>query len=73
MYMAKAGVYVGRPPCDNCHAAYRLHRDGTCPEPWRPDTLAEARHSLSRAMQLGDEAAIFVARGEVQRLEGRKP
>lgn len=48
------------------------HPDGRCPEQYRPATLEEAQRTLARAEERGDLAAIFVARGEVQRLSGRK-
>jgi hypothetical protein len=49
------------------------HEYGTmaCPTPYRPDTLEEARRELEAAEASGDPGRIFVARGEVQRLEGR--
>jgi hypothetical protein len=42
-----------------------------CPrrEPERTDNLDEARAALERATAGGDEAAVFVARGNLQRLE----
>lgn len=76
-YQPAAGVYVGRPPCANCGAAYRLHRSsggwpGACPEQYRPDSLRVAQRELAAAEASGDEARVFVARGEVQRLQGRR-
>lgn len=51
-----------------------LHRNGVplmCPEAYRPGSLEEARRGLADAERSGDEARIFVARGELQRLAGR--
>lgn len=42
-----------------------------CPEAYRPDTLEVARRELADAERSGDEARVFVARGNLQRLEGR--
>lgn len=71
-YRPMSGVFVGRPPCDICHAAYRLHEpDGTCLQQYRPDSLEQAETELAEALRSGDPARIFVARGEVQRLKGR--
>lgn len=70
-YAAQLGVFVGRPPCSNCGAAYRLHADQRCPVAYRPSTLEVAQRELSDAEASGDAARIFVARGEVQRLGGR--
>jgi hypothetical protein len=95
-YQPMPGVYPGRPPCANCHAARRLHRDHTapcearaergiggcwcarlgapfCPEAYRPTTVEVARRELEAAEATGDQARIFVARGNLQRLEGRPP
>lgn len=66
----EGGSWVGRPPCASCGAAYRLHRNNRCPQPYRPDTLAVARRELGQALASGDAGRIFVARGEVQRLGG---
>lgn len=73
-------VGAGRPPC-TCGAAWRLHLPTVsatgqwlaCPEPYRPDTLEVARRELAAAEARGDEGGIFVARGNLQRLEGRRP
>lgn len=65
-------VGPGRPPC-TCGAAYRLHLEQRCPEPYRPGTLEAARRELEAAERSGDEARVFVARGNLQRLEGRQP
>ena len=54
--------------CATCGARKALHVAGRCPEAYRPDTLTAALDSLDRAKALGDQAAIFTARGEVQRL-----
>jgi hypothetical protein len=43
-----------------------------CPEPYRPGTLEVARRELAEAEATGDEARIFVARGNLQHLEGRR-
>jgi len=80
-YSPAPGVYAGRPPCAHCGAAYRLHRATLvagvggvlrCPEAYRPATLEVAQRELAEALARGDEAGIFVARGNLQRLEGRK-
>ncbi len=68
MYQPLEGVFVGRPPCSACHAAYRLHTDGRCPEQYRPGTLDEAAQLLADAEHSGDPLRTFVARGDVQRL-----
>lgn len=68
-YRPAEGIYVGRPPCGECGAAARLHgATGACPLAYRPGSLEEARRELERAVEAGDPAAEFVARGEVQRL-----
>ena len=55
-----------------CGIQRRLHHeDGRCPDLYRPPTLESAQRALERAEASGDEARIFVARGEVQRLGGR--
>ncbi len=77
-YVPAEGVLDGsRPHCATCGAAYRLHlQRGTerwCPQAWRPDTLEAAQAALERATAAGDEAAVFVARGNLQRLQGRRP
>ena len=76
IYQPAAGVHVGRAPCANCGAAYRLHRSsgdwpGACPERYRPADLLTAQRELETAIASGDEARVFVARGDVQRLGGR--
>jgi hypothetical protein len=43
-----------------------------CPEAYRPSTLEAARRALADAEAAGDSARIFTARGDLQRLEGRK-
>jgi hypothetical protein len=42
-----------------------------CPQAYRPGTLEEAQRGLEEAERSGDPARVFVARGELQRLEGR--
>lgn len=42
-----------------------------CPEAYRPGTLEEAQRGLAAAEASGDAARIFIARGELQRLQGR--
>lgn len=85
-YLPAPGVYVGRPPCSECGAAYHLHGPAhlsaaqraaasvegrlPCPSSWRPSHLEEALAQLRTA---NDPAAIFTARGEVQRLLGHRP
>lgn len=86
-YLPQTGVFMGRPPCENCGAAFRLHGlSGTtgvelaasansgdrlaCPTAYRPASLDDAEKALVRAILSGDQAASFVARGEVQRLGG---
>jgi len=73
MYEPQEGIHVGRPPCSQCGAAYRLHRDGACPAAWRPTTPAEAERELAAAEASGDAARVFVARGDLQRIRGRQP
>jgi hypothetical protein len=73
-------VGPGRPPCE-CGAAYRLHRQVSeesergwrlvCPAPYRPDSIEAAQRELEEAQASGDEARVFVARGNLQRLAGR--
>ena len=70
-YRAQEGVFVGRPPCAECGANYHLHRDGVCLAAWRPTTPAEAQRELAAAEASGDPTRVFVARGDLQRLEGR--
>jgi hypothetical protein len=48
-----------------------LHRDGQCPEPYRPATIESATAELKSAEASGDANRIFVARGNFQRLKGR--
>lgn len=81
-----AGEPGSRPPCATCGAAYRLHRNPIldqrpleqheprllCPEAYRPDSLEVARRELAAAEATGDEARVFVARGNLQRLEVRR-
>lgn len=52
-------------------SAYRHGVPLRCPEAYRPGTLEEAVRGLVEAERSGDEARIFVARGELQRLAGR--
>jgi hypothetical protein len=42
-----------------------------CPEPYRPTTIEVAQRELAEAEAAGDEARVFVARGHLQRLQGR--
>lgn len=44
-----------------------------CPVAYRPDTLELAERELAEAEALGDQTRIFVARGNLQRLTGRRP
>jgi hypothetical protein len=62
-----------RTRCAECGTLRHAHDDATmaCPSMYRPGTLEAARRDLEQATARGDEAAIFVARGEVQRLGGR--
>lgn len=43
-----------------------------CPQAYRPATVEEARRGLEEAVRSGDPAREFIARGELQRLEGRR-
>lgn len=70
-YRPQPGVHVGRPPCAECGAAYRLHRDGACPTAYRPGTIEAAVRELEGAIARKDPAAVFAARGDIQRLMGR--
>ena len=70
-YTPLAGVFVGRPPCALCAAAYRLHTDGACPEKYRTESLAEAQREHDAAILAGDPVREFIARGEIQRLGGK--
>jgi len=75
-YAPQRGLFVGRPPCFHCGAAYRLHHkadDGTlaCPTRWRPSSLRVAVDALEAARERGDQAALFAARGDIQHLLGR--
>lgn len=87
-YEPQEGALVGWPPCRHCGAAYRLHRldERTvagagatarvarllCPSAYRPATLEVAQRELEAAEASGDANRIFVARGELQRLAGRR-
>lgn len=74
MYEPADGVFVGRPPCGNCHAAARLHVDDRCPEPAaRGNDLTTWLRLLADAMVAGDRARVFTYRGEVQRLMDHRP
>lgn len=42
-----------------------------CPEAYRPGTLEVAQRELAAAEASGDQARVFVARGNLQRLVGR--
>lgn len=61
-----------RTHCQHCHAARTSHSyaDGSCPQQYRPPTLADASRELMAARASGDQARIFAARGDVQRLGG---
>lgn len=69
-YTARQGVFMGKAPC-TCGAAYRLHLDGRCPTAYRPGSLEEAQRELAQAEASGDQQRVFVARGDLQRLQGR--
>jgi hypothetical protein len=87
-YEPQEGALVGWPPCRHCGAAYRLHHveertvagagatartaRPRCPTAYRPSSLEEAQRELAAAEASGDANRIFVARGEVQRLQGRE-
>lgn len=73
-YTPAPGVHVGRPPCERCGAAFRLHLppQRACPAPWRPETVGEAERELRSAQASGDPAREFVARGDYQRLTGQR-
>jgi hypothetical protein len=43
-----------------------------CPTPYRPGSVEDARRALEEAERSGDAARIFTARGDLQRLVGRK-
>jgi hypothetical protein len=43
-----------------------------CPTAYRPGTLEEAQRELAQAEASGDANRVFVARGNLQRLEGRR-
>lgn len=60
--------------CATCGADKRAHHPESmaCPVRARPDSLTVAQTALEKAEAGGDQAAIFVARGEVQRLTGRE-
>lgn len=100
-YRPAPGVWVARPPCDNCRANFHLHRPPTappspgdrrserrvtgvdlaqaydmgvplaCPEGYRVGSIEEAQEGLRRAEASGSQERVFVARGDLQRLEGR--
>jgi len=58
--------------CGECGTLRQAHDDrGLCPDLYRPDTLEAARAELMAAQRAGDQARIFIARGNVQRLQGR--
>ena len=60
------------PACVHCHAARRLHIAGACPTAYRPGHLETATAALRVALERRDQAAIWVARGDVQRLAGHR-
>lgn len=65
---------LGRPASGaEMRRAYDFGQPLQCPgrEPERTDDLDEARAALERATAGGDEAAVFVARGTLQRLVRR--
>lgn len=86
-YRPADGVFIGSPPCAECGAHYFLHgpaavtRDERrrlanagrlpCPTPYRETSLERAQARLAEAEASGDDAAIFTARGDVQRLTPR--
>jgi hypothetical protein len=82
-YAPQDVVGAGRPACARCGAAYRLHRATVnetgeqyllaCPEAYRPTTVEAAELEMDAATRSGDPARIFVARGNLQRLVGRRP
>jgi hypothetical protein len=57
--------------CANCGTLKHAHLDGACPAMYRPDSLENAQRALALAVKDGDPEAVFVARGNVQRLGGR--
>ena len=85
VYVPAPDIGPGMPPCGRCGAAYGLHgafgltrevrldlaRRGRlgCPQPYRPDRLDLAEKALQQALASGDPGAVFVARGDVQRLQ----
>jgi len=62
---ARAARGLGGCWCDRLGAPF-------CPEAYRPDTLEVAQRELAAAEASGDPAREFVARGNLQRLAGRK-
>ena len=58
--------------CIHCGTPRHSHATGSfeCPNKYRPESLREAVQALRKAETAGDQSAIFVARGEVQRLGG---
>ena len=59
--------------CSECGTMRQAHDErGLCPDMYRPDTLVSARAELEAAQRSGDEARIFIARGNLQRLQGRR-
>lgn len=62
-----------RTHCLHCGAPRHAHEWETarCIDLYRPDTLGIARRALAEAEESGDEARIFVARGDLQRLQRR--
>jgi hypothetical protein len=58
--------------CAECGAARPTHdyATGECPTAYRPDTLGEALRELAAAHAARDQARLFAARGEVQRISG---
>ena len=60
--------------CAHCGAWKGTHAWKTleCPTAYRPTTVAEAERELARAEERGDPSAVFVARGNLQQLAGRR-
>lgn len=65
---------VQRNRCTHCGTLRHAHAHGTleCPQPYRPETLADAMREYAAATSTGDQNRIFAARGEVQRQHGAR-
>lgn len=61
-------LYLTKRGRDRLEAAGAL----TCPQAYRPGTLEVAERELRQAEATGDQARVFVARGNLQRLTRRK-